>query len=213
MNCKGVALVTGLLILAAVSLIAVTAAGSMTLQRKQAANYHDKTQAMANAELAESWARAWLFSRANVEREPLCTRNCVLPLGIHLPGELPDSPENRALSWWSETAVQPGNDPGSGEPSSNPESNSFWVMEEIHFLETMEAGGDSTPAGIGFYRIFSLGTGTHPRTTAVTESIVARPWGRDLEPLTFPPTEPLRDFCRQLPPDIACGTVAWRQLR
>ena len=62
MNCKGIALVTGLLILAAISLIGITAAGSMTMQRKQAANFHDKTVALANADVAESWAKAWLFS-------------------------------------------------------------------------------------------------------------------------------------------------------
>lgn len=213
MNCKGIALVTGLLILAAISLIAITAAGSMTLQRKQAANYHEKAMAMANAELAESWAKAWLFSRADVERQPLCTENCVLPMGIHPPNEFPDSLENRALPWWAETAMQPGSDPASGEQSPDTGSNSFWVMEEIHFLELAETGENSGPAGIGFYRIFSLGAGRHHRSAVVTESIVARPWQTGLTPLAFPPSESLGEFCRQFPPAITCGTVAWRQLK
>lgn len=213
MNCKGIALVTGLLILAAVSLIAITAAGSMTMQRKQAANYRDKALAMANAELAESWAKAWLFSRADVERQSLCSQNCVLPMGIHRPGQLPGSLENRALPWWSERAMKPGGDPSSGEQSSNSEPDSFWLMEEIHFHETADIGIDSNLAGIGFYRIYSLGTGRQPRSAVVTESIVARPWHADLKPLSYPPSEPLDNFCRQFPPEIGCGTVAWRQLR
>ena len=213
MNCKGIALVTGLLILAAISLIAVTAAGSMTMQRKQAANYHDKTVARANAEVAESWAKAWLFSRADIERQPSCTHGCILPIGIHLPGELPQPVENKSLPWWSETALQPGSDPASGEQSSSPEATSFWVMEEIHFLQSEKTGGTSGSPGIGFYRIYSWGAGKHPRSTVVTESIVARPWHADLTPLTFPPSEPLTVFCRQFAPDIACGTVAWRQLK
>lgn len=213
MNCKGIALVTGLLILAAISLIAVTAAGSMTLQRKQAANYHDKAIAMTNAELAESWAKAWLFSRADVERQPSCKQDCVLPLGIHLPGELPDSLESRAATWWSSTGMTAGGDPGSGEAGAGPDSNSYWLMEELHFVETTGNSEASGPGAIGFYRIFSFGAGNHPRSAVVTESIVARPWHADLTPLGFPPAEPLNSFCRQFAPETSCGTVAWRQLR
>ena len=97
MNSKGIALITGLLILAAISLIAITAGGSMTLQRKQAANYQDRILALANADLAESWAKAWLFSRADIERQPSCVNNCVLPMAVRPPGELPQSLENRSL--------------------------------------------------------------------------------------------------------------------
>ena len=213
MNCKGIALVTGLLILAAISLIGITAAGSMTMQRKQAANFHDKTVALANADVAESWAKAWLFSRSDIERQPSCTRDCVLPMGIHLPGELPESVENRALPWWTESAMQPGSNPASGEQPASPEWNSFWVMEEIHFLEHEEIDLNSGSMGVGFYRIYSFGAGKHPRSAVVTESIVARPWHSDLTPLTFPPSESLTAFCRQFTPDITCGTVAWRQLK
>ena len=213
MNCKGIALITGLLILAAISLIAVTVAGSMTLQRKQAANYRDKAIAMTNAELAESWAMAWLFSRADVERQPSCKQDCVLPLGIHLPGELPESLENRAATWWSSTAMTAGGNPGSGEADASPDSNSYWLMEELHFVDITESSEISGPDGIGFYRVYSFGAGSHPRSAVVTESIVARPWQADLAPLGFPPSKPLNSFCRQFAPEISCGTVAWRQLR
>ena len=213
MNCRGIALVTGLLILAAISLIAITAAGSMSMQRKQAANYHDKALALANAELAESWAKAWLFSRADIERQPSCTRNCVLPIGIHSPGELPKALENQAKSWWSETAMPSGGDPASGSTAANPDSNSFWLMEEAHFLEITENRESPGPAGIGFYRIFSFGAGRHPRSAVVTESIVARPWQADVTPVDFPPSKPLNSFCSGFPRDIACGAVAWRQLK
>lgn len=213
MNCRGIALVTGLLVLAAISLIAITAAGSMTMQRKQAANYHDRTLAMANAELAESWAKAWLFSRADIERQSSCTRNCVLPIGIHSDGELPASLENLATTWWSEAAMPSGGNPASGGAIPRPDSNSYWVMEEIHFKEGSADNESSGPGGIGFYRITSFGAGRHPRTAVVTESIVARPWHTDTSPADFPPSEPLTSFCRRFPRDVTCGTVAWRQLK
>ena len=213
MNCKGIALITGLLILAAISLIAITAAGSMTLQRKQAANYRDKTMAMANAHVAESWAKAWLFSRSDIERQPSCIRDCVLPIGIHLPGELPESVENRALPWWIESAMHAGSNPASGEQPSDLEWSSFWVMEEIHYMDHEETDWKSSPVGVGYYRIYSFGAGRHPRSTVVTESIVARPWHSDLTPSAFPPSEPLTAFCRQFSADFSCGTVAWRQLK
>lgn len=213
MTQKGVALVTGLLILAAVSLIAITAAGSMTLQRKQAANYQDKSVAMANAELAGSWAKAWLYSRLDIDRQPSCTQNCLLPVAVHLPGELPEGLENHSLQWWRDMAVDAGRNPASGEQHLEARTGSFWAMEEIHFLEHEETDELSNPSGVGFYRVYSYGAGKHPRSTVVTESIVARPWQGAYSPLDFPPGQPLATFCRQFPPELACGTVAWRQLK
>ena len=86
-------------------------------------------------------------------------------------------------------------------------------MVVIHFLELAETGENSGPAGIGFYRIFSLGAGRHHRSAVVTESIVARPWQADVTPVDFPPSKPLNSFCSGIPRDIACGAVAWRQLK
>lgn len=216
MNCRGMALLTGLILLAAISLLAVTAAGSMTLQRSLAANFEDKSLAAANADLAESYARAWLFSRSDVERETGCLDYCLLPEGIHQNGKIPEDPEFENLAWWRENGAAAGKNPVTGEstaPEVDDRQTGLWVMEELHFEMTVNTEDETLPAGVGYYRIFSRGAGLQPGSTAVTETIVARPWGGEYLPTEFPPEEPLSAFCRQFDGVATCGTVSWRSLR
>ena len=63
MNSRGIALFTGLVLLAALSLLALTAASGTVLQRTMAANFQENSMALQNASIAASYARAWLNSR------------------------------------------------------------------------------------------------------------------------------------------------------
>lgn len=216
MNSRGMALLTGLILLAAISLLAVTAAGSMTLQRSLAANFEDKSRAAANAELAESYARAWLFSRTDVERESGCLDQCLLPEGILQDGKIPHDPEFEHLAWWHRNGAEAGKNPVTGESTVHAADDgqaSLWVMEELHFEVAANTEDEALPAGVGYYRIFSRGAGIQPGSTVVTETIIARPWGGEYQPSGFPPEEPLSAFCRQFDGVATCGTVSWRSLR
>lgn len=215
MNCRGMALLTGLVLLAAISLLAITAAGSMTLQKHQVVNFADKIQAAANARVAESYALAWLYSRADIERQDNCTTGCLLPAGIYQNQEIPDNPEFEGAGWWRSMAVPAGENPAPGEAGyvATGPMDALWIMEELHFEATSEPEHEAGNAGVGYYRIFSRGGGSGPASVAVTERIVARPWGGEFKEMAFPPAGPLWEFCSQFTEALACGSLAWRQRR
>lgn len=216
MNCRGMALLTGLVLLAAISLLAITAAGSMTLQKHQAANFADKIRAVANARVAESYALAWLYSRADTERQDNCTTGCLLPVGIHQDQNIPDNPEFESTAWWQNVATPAGGNPEPGETAgyvATGSMNALWIMEELHFEATSEPEHEAEYAGVGYYRIFSRGSGNGKASVAVTERIVARPWGGEIKATVFPPEGLLSEFCSQFTEALACGSLAWRQRR
>jgi Tfp pilus assembly protein PilX len=213
MNCKGMALLTGLVFLAAVSLVAITAAGGMTLQRHQAANFTDRAQALSRADLAEASARAWLFSRSAIERQPDCISSCLLPEGIR--PAISGDPALEGAAWWRANGTAAGRHPVTGESTGyagTGTADALWLMEELHF-EAVSDPQSTSYAGIGWYRIFARGTGTQPGSLVITETIVARPWGGEIAAGSFPPTGPMSTFCRQFDENTACGTEAWRQIR
>lgn len=210
------ALITGLLLMAAVSLLAVTAAGGMTLQRQQAANHEDKARAANRAALAQSHAMAWLASRGDSERESGCRIGCLLPAGIHGDDEVPDRAAFETESWWRARATAAGAVPVLGEPGGFAvaiDSHALWLIEEIHFDAPGETEAARAFEGVGYYRILARGRGLNPRSVAVSESIVARPWGGDYEPAAYPPDAPGNSFCGQFDAALPCGRLAWREQR
>lgn len=214
MNCRGMALVTGLLLMAAVSVLAVAAAGSMTLQRHQAANFADRAWAAAGSDLAVSWAMAWLYSRADTERQPGCVTGCLLPFAIRDDSEIPDNPEFESLAWWVSNGTPAGRHPVTGVYvgfAASAEPGALWMVEELHYEAAAETEGQSGHDGVGWYRIFSRGAGRHPGSVVVTEAIVARPWGSGIEPAAFPPDQPLASFCNRVGEEVPCGTRSWRR--
>lgn len=216
MKQRGVALVAGLVLLTAVSLLAVTAANSMNLQRRQTSNAEDALLALNNARLAESWAKAWLFSRADIERQAGCLANCLLPVAIHSPGALPEQPQFQAASWWRFTGIAPAAQPESGAPVSGvgtARGSAYWLLQEMHYEAVPASETEPGIRGIGYYRVFSRGTGINPRSQAVTESILARPWQGEYDEIPFPPIGRLGEFCHQFSSEVPCGTLAWRLLK
>ena len=214
MKTRGIALVSGLVLLAAVSLLALTAAGGMNLQRHQAANFVDRVRAEAGADFAQAAALAWLYSRAEVERESGCVTACLLPPAIRADESLPDGVEFLGDGWWSREATHASRHPVTGEPSGFFDltaADSSWLLEEIRYepLDPEVAG----VAGIGYYRLLCRATGRQPGTVAVSEAIVARPWGGAVSALTYPPSQTLAAFCAPFGPGVPCGVLAWRLRR
>jgi hypothetical protein len=193
----------------------------MILQRHMAANYHENKLALENSAIASSFAIAWLYSRAKHEREEACVSDCLLPVAIHNVGEIPAQAEYQDSGWWQSNGIEVGVDPESGEPMGDNPGNGavppLWIMEELHF-EAAEFADEGDPfEGVGYYRILSRGTGTQARKIAVSETIVARPWGGDYELDVFPPAPDVSNFCFQFTgeaeEDYDCGRLAWRQRR
>lgn len=211
-RCRGMALLAGLVLMVAVSLLAVTAAGSMTLQQHQAANFSDRQLAFSRADRARSWAVAWLFSRPGEQRETACGTNCFLPPAIHAGNQLPAHPEIMLLSWWQAHGVAAGVDPTLADAENqfaSGDESALWLIEEIHYV----TGPDTAPGieGTAYYRIFARGGADD--AVAVSESIIARPWGEAVSELAFPPAGPLSEFCAAITDEVPCGPLAWRQRR
>jgi Tfp pilus assembly protein PilX len=213
---RGIALLMGLVLLAAVSLLALMAANSMVLQRRMSANFGAQSIALAQAARATAAARAWLESRADVEREPGCLTHCLLPRAIHGPGELPRHPEFESAAWWRVNGLPAGIHPESGEsltPNATEDNPPFWIIEELRYEPRPATSTGATFAGIGYYRIFARGHGGSATSLAFTETIVARPWDGEYDPLPYPVTGPTGEFCGQFDPSTPCGTQSWRQRR
>ncbi len=216
MNCRGLALVTGLILLAAVALLAVTAAGSMTLQHHQSANFIDRQKARNHADLAASYAVAWLNSRDSTERQGDCSDGCLLPYGVYRDPDIPDRPEFLGPAWWLANGTASGRQPQPGgqagyEAPANGES--VWIIEEIHFEPGVEDAAGKIDRPVAYYRVFARGRGVFPGSVAVTESIVARPWGEGIQASAFPPEPFQAEFCSQFDKALACGVQSWRQRR
>ncbi len=218
---RGFVLIAGLVLLAAISLLSLVAASGMILQKHMASNFTQDAKALENSQFAMSLASAWLYSRANHEREEACTSDCLLPVAIHNPGEVPARAEFESGAWWRLNAVEAGINPITGETvvawadaGSEP---AYWILEELNFQSAAEGEFEDGTHGVGYYRILGRGTGVHPASVAVTESIVARPWGGDYLTNDFPALDQPKHFCAQfdplLYPQLNCGRMAWRQRR
>jgi Tfp pilus assembly protein PilX len=212
---RGIALLMGLVLLAAISLLALMATNGMLLQRRMSANFSAVSRALAQATRGAEAARAWLNSRADFERESGCIERCILPFAIHDSGQLPRNPEFESAAWWQIHGFATGHHPETGEPLTPGETETGpprWIIEELRY-ESAPATPEGALGGIGYYRVLARGSGGSPGSLAVTESIIARPWGDGVEPTPFPSDGPAGAFCRQFDPATPCGTLAWRQRR
>jgi len=213
---RGIALLMGLVLLAAISLVALLAANGAVLQQRMAANFGVSAKTLGHATRATAAARDWLYSRPDFEREVGCLSDCLLPAAIHNVGQMPRNPEFESAAWWRSNAVAAGSHPETGEPLANDPAEvepPRWLIEEVHYRSLADGSVEAAVAGIGYYRILAWSSGSSPGSLAVTESIVARPWDGEIEPLPYPSDQPAGTFCRQFDPALACGVQAWRRRR
>ena len=216
MRVRGIALLMGLVLLAAISLLALTAANGMLLQRQISGNFSAGSNALADATRAKTAALAWLNSRADSERETGCARDCTLPVAIRSAGELPRHPEFESAAWWQTNATAAGTHPATGELLEEGVAETRpprWVIEELRYGPNPEPSAEPLVDGLAYYRIFARGSGVSPGSLAVIEAIVARPWEGEFEPLPYPPIESPGVFCDQFEAVLPCGMQAWRQRR
>lgn len=213
MKNRGIALLAGLVLLAAVSMLAVLAASGTLLQRNMAANFREGALAMENASVAAAYAKAWLDSRPAGGREPDCIEGCILPAGIHGKGETPLRPEFEGAGWWRDHGYSAAYNPETAAMIDDPDlvkRSAHWLIEEVHFQAGDDAG---STAGTGYYRILARGEGHSANAVAVLETIVARPWEGDITPAIFPPRRLESSFCRQFGSQQPCGVLSWRRRR
>lgn len=216
MKQRGIALLAGLVLLTAISLLALSASSGMILQRNMTMNFQENSLALQNASIASEFAVAWLNSRPVIDRESACEEDCLLPIGIHAQGELPAQPEFESVEWWRSNAFETGYNPEKAETITTPDRGAEparWIIEEIYYQLTGDVVEEGRAESVAYYRIFSRGTGRNSRSVAVTETITARPWEGDFDSGDYPPTGPLDSFCDQFESRYDCGRLSWRQRR
>ena len=217
----GVTLLTGLVLLAAISLLALVAASSMVLQLRMAGNFEDSRLALQNSAAAVGLGEDFLYSIGHDGRSPHCQAKCFSsPLNsvIHQATDFPAFPEYETESWWRSWGANAGADPLSGAPVENTgvlDADPPWfLIEEVYFdpLTDVPVAADAPRVnGIGYYRVLGRGSGRGAATVAVSESIIARPWEADALPGAG--TRDAGAFCADYRPWYDCGRMAWRQRR
>jgi Tfp pilus assembly protein PilX len=218
---RGITLLTGLVLLAATSLLALLATSSMLLQIRMSSNLEDSLIAQQNSRFAVSMGEGFLFSLRNDARLPDCLSGCFTsPMDslIHSGQEIPPFPEHESIAWWQQQAVDAFVDPLTGLPVDQSWTAGvpvpLFLIQEMYFAspaESVPAGESPGINGIGYYRVLGRGSGHGPSAWAVSESIIARPWKSDAdsESSTNTPSE----FCEEFRPWLDCGRMAWRQRR
>jgi len=217
----GIALLAGLVILAAISLLALVASNSMILQQRMAGNFGDGQLARESAAVAVSAGEALLFGIENEARIPACRQDCFVPpfdAVVHQSSELPPGPEYENAAWWRSRALTIGSDPVSGTAAGGlwelgTEAPRF-LIEEVFFENSATAPVRADiPAleGVGYYRILARGAGRGPAAVAVYEAIIARPWRSASAPGADPVDK--ENFCAAFDPVVDCGLMSWRQRR
>ncbi len=216
---RGVALLAGLVLLTALSLLGVIAAASMLSQQRMAGNHDDGAAARANADIAVTAGLTLLLQLPDDFRRSNCTESCFTPPAdslVHSPGELPALPEFEPAGWWAEHGLLPGTAADTSAPPQAVESPwaeaPRFTLEELAFRGPgdLETDPSAPPIdGIGYYRVLGRGAGRQPGIVTVAEAIVARPW-------RAPAAEPARDwrhFCSTWAQWYDCGGLALRLRR
>ena len=216
MKHRGIALLAGLVLLAALSLLALLTASGTVLQRNMAANYQEQMQARQNATIAANYAKSWLLSRRNHERQSACLDNCILPVGILRAGTLPPQPEFESATWWQSNGFAAGFNPETMEAlptADNGVEPARWLIEETHYQPTGDEQGENMAEVVAYYRILARGSARQLPSVSVVENIVARPWYGDFNAGSYPPGETGRAFCQQFGGRYDCGNLSWQQKR
>lgn len=216
---RGIALIAGLLLMASMILLALAIATGMLLERRMAANFSDGQLALQRAQLAGQWAGYWLQSRVANPLDPACSEDCGPTPPMFSAGQLPPRPEFEDSPWWRLHGEIAGVSPGTGEVrmdySLAGAEAPRWLIEELRLepLEGMAAEPGEPEPTLGYYRVLARGSGRHPGSVTVTETMLARPWGGDFIPAPYPPAPQSPWFCEQVPDDIPCGRLGWRRRR
>jgi hypothetical protein len=201
-------LLLGLVLLSALLLLGLVTLSNMLFQQRIAGNSHQQLAARQASGVGMRWAGAWLASRNDGSREDVDSFS-----------NIPPNAEDLDAGWWKLNSVVAGINPVSGlmveEPMAKSGMESSWLLEEVHSEPAVLTPG----VDISFYRILSIGKiagqANQHTALAITESIIARPWGAEYESGPFPPVNnadnPIAAFCSQFDSELPCGQVAWRQ--
>jgi type IV pilus assembly protein PilX len=163
---RGMALITGLLLLLVVTIIALSMFRSFGMQEKIAGNTREKDRALNAAVSAQQFAENWLKSGAAPTTGGAC--NGIVSSNV---GQVcTNTPDNgfAAAPWTvggAPVAVRFDNFTGTTVSAANPSVGSYYQAPQYYV--TWLAG---VPGGNTYYQIDAAGWGGTPNSVAVVES-------------------------------------------
>ncbi len=210
---KGMALLLCVLLLAALSLVAIAGAGDSRIQVRVAGNVSAERDARRAAESALAWAESWLHGLDGSAQPAPCPPDCGPGNPILAVDQLPPLVEHQSETWWLDNALADGIDPLSGtrlaERGRSLGPVGRWLIEEVHF-EPAGQNGSGSPA-VTYYRVIARATPRTAGTPVVVESIIARPWGDTRWRGAFPGGPGTPAYCIGIAVPAHCGRMAWRR--
>lgn len=211
---RGVTLLLCVLLLAGLSLLALSAASDSQLQLRVMGNIDSEARALAAARSAGAWAEQWLFSLDGASPPPTCASDCTGAAPILAPGALPQHPGDHPENWWLSQAFADGHDPFTGQRLAPRAVRGTpvgrWLVQELH-RDFVAAEQENPSAELVWYRVIARAAPAPSGSPVVVESIVARPWGEAGWQDALPRDAALTAFCQSLVHRMPCGRRGWRR--
>jgi len=211
---RGAVLLLCLILLIALSLLGLAAASDQQLQERINDNIEVARQDQEIARLGSLWAQAWLSALPGDTVPATCGASCPEGAVILPAGSLTESTGIQGPDWWQSNAWDAGLDPVTGSRFAMPGiaggAQAHWLVQELR-VAPFDAGEDGS-ASVGWYRILARGSNGLHGTSAVTESIFARPWGEASWRRDLSDDSGQADICPLVPAQFSCGRQAWREL-
>jgi type IV pilus assembly protein PilX len=172
---KGTTLAISLMLLFIITLIGVTSIRTTQIQEKMSHNVQDKIASFQAAETALLGAENLVGAipteviPTSIASCPNVTVNgvafCILNFNSTL------LPEDMTTTWWNSNATDYAiNYPGSTLVKNKVATIPRFYIEFTAFVSDSLVIGKAPPAGIHYYRIFSLGTGSTDTARTILES-------------------------------------------
>jgi Tfp pilus assembly protein PilX len=201
------------MLLVALTLLGLAAASDSILQDRMTNNLVENGRLHHAANAALGWGESWLHGQPGGSRPQACETDCP-PFGvIRIAGSLGVNPAYQPLDWWQAQAFREGSDPLTGAVlvPTGMENPGYWLIEEL--LVTPGTGVEGAQPETGYYRLLARADDSGSNAYAVTESIVARPWGDPAWTDPFPGPAAYTPYCIQAELRPGCGRLSWRKTR
>lgn len=166
---RGAALVVSLLLLAILTVLAVSASQSTRLQERMAGNVRDLDLAFQAAEAGSRGAEAFI---ASLTSKPSTCSALPPTCNVLQPNVVPADLASTAESWWSSNAKNYGG--AATQEITTVNEDPRFVLEEGMFVPDDLTVGGGPPTGRQFYRTFARGEGGTQNAVVVIQTTFTR---------------------------------------
>ena len=214
---RGAALVIGLIVMTALTLLTLAASNSQLMQTRIAGNRSHEKLSFQQAELALGWAEQGLLLSTTLPSA--CASNCDSSDWILAAGVLPARLEHQSAGWWQSLAMAFGDPrlPSLAPVSVLPVTSVPHLLIELLELEQNVPSATYT----AYFRLSVAAFFPRENGYILLQSVLALPLENvdqtrmvsavingNCQTISINPADPDTTV-----PDLPCGRLGWRQLR